>query len=211
MHVLKDATNNFNENMVLGKGGFAVVFKGILNGEPVAVKKFNSATMGTEQVKEFLFETDVIGKLSHLNLVKLLGYCVNSTDRFLVYEYMSAGTLHEHLQSSGHTPLTWAQRRKISLDVARGIEYLHGLTQQKFIHRDLNPSNILLGQDLGAKVSDFGLVRTIEDKSSTSKPAGTFGCLAPEYASMYNPHCSRYAILICQSVLFFFRKRIPCK
>ena len=171
---------------------FAVVFKGILNGELVAVKKFNSATMGTEQVKEFLFEIDVIGKLSHCNLVKLLGYYIHNTERYLVYEYMSAGTLREHLQPSGHTPLTWAQRMKISLDVAHGIDYLYGLTQQKFIHRDLNPSNILLDQDLRAKVSDFGLVRTIEDKSSTLKPAGTFGYLAPEYASMYNPHFSRY-------------------
>ena len=81
---------------------------------------------------------------------------------------------------------------KISLDVAHGIDYLYGLTQQKFIHRDLNPSNILLDQDLRAKVSDFGLVRTIEDKSSTSKPTDIFGYLAPEYVSMYNPHCSRY-------------------
>ena len=192
INVLIDATNNFNDNMILGKGGFAVVFKGILNGELVAVKKFNSATMGTEQVKEFSFEIDVIGKLSHCNLVKLLGYCIHNIERYLVYEYMSAGTLHEHLQPSGHTPLTWAQRMKISLDVAHGIDYLHGLTQQKFIHRDLNPSNILLDQDLRAKVSDFGLVRTTEDKSSTSKPTGIFGYLAPEYVSMYNPHCSRY-------------------
>ena len=84
---------------------------------------------------------------------------------------------------------------KISLDVAHGIDYLHGLTQQKFIHRDLNPSNILLDQDLRAKVSDFGLVRTIEDKSSTLKPAGTFGYLAPEFSREVDDlwhHFSRY-------------------
>ena len=79
INVLIDATNNFNNNMILGKGGFAVVFKCYLNGELVAVKKFNSATMGTEQVKEFSFEIDVIGKLSHHNLVKLLGYCIHNT------------------------------------------------------------------------------------------------------------------------------------
>ncbi|OEL38057.1 Receptor-like kinase TMK4 [Dichanthelium oligosanthes] len=166
--------------MVLGKGAFAVVFKGILNEEPVAVKRFN----GTVQVKEFSLEIDVMGKLSHRSLVKLLGYCTHKTERILVYEYMSGGTLCEHLQPCGHTPLTWAQRMKISLDVARGMEYLHGMTQQSFVHRDLKPSNILLDQDLRAKVSDFGLVRIIGDKSSTSKTAasGDFSTKVDVYA-----------------------------
>ena len=127
INVIIYATNNFNNNIIYGKGLFAVVFKGILNGELVAVKKFNSATMGTEQVKEFLFEIDVIGKLSHRNLVELIGYCIHNNERYLVYEYMSAGTLREHLQPSDHAPLTWAQRMNISLDVANRIEYLYGL------------------------------------------------------------------------------------
>lgn len=182
--VLINATNNFDEDMILGKGGSAVVFKGILNEELVAVMRFNSDTMGTKQFRDFINEINVLGKLSHRNLVKLLGYCIHNTERLLVYEYMPAGTLWEHLKPSGHMPLTWAQRMMISLDVARGIEYLHGMTQQAFIHRDLKSSNILLDQDLRAKVSDFGLIRIAGNKSSTSKAVGTFGYLAPEYASM---------------------------
>ncbi|KAF8652948.1 hypothetical protein HU200_062378 [Digitaria exilis] len=184
INVLTNATNNFDENMILGKGGSAVVFKGVLNDEPVAVKRFNSDTMSTKQAKEFINEIDVVGKLSHRNLVKLLGYCIHNNERLLVYEYMPAGTLWERLKPSDHMPLTWAQRMMISLDVARGIEYLHGMNQQAFI-RDLKPSNILLDQDLRAKVSDFGLIKTAENKSSTSsKAVGTFGYLAPEYAGL---------------------------
>ncbi|KAF8643918.1 hypothetical protein HU200_066638 [Digitaria exilis] len=147
INVLTNATNNFDENMILGKGGSAVVFKGVLNDEPVAVKRFNSDTMSTKQAKEFINEIDVVGKLSHRNLVKLLGYCIHNNERLLVYEYMPAGTLWERLKPSDHMPLTWAQRMMISLDVARGIEYLHGMNQQAFI-RDLKPSNILLGPRL---------------------------------------------------------------
>ncbi|CAL4886934.1 unnamed protein product [Urochloa decumbens] len=184
MNVLMKATNNFDESSVIGRGGTAVVFKGTLNGQDVAIKRFNSSTMGAEQVKGFNLEIEVLGKLNHRNVVKLLGYCVHNTERLLVYEYMSSGTLREHLQPSDrHAPLTWMQRVKISLDVAQGIDYLHGLSHEKLIHRDLKPSNILLDQNLTAKISDFGLVRLSEDKSSTSKTVGTYGYMAPEYAS----------------------------
>ncbi|CAN6273308.1 unnamed protein product [Urochloa humidicola] len=183
MQVLEDATNNFDNSLIIGTGGSGVVFLGTLNdGKSVAIKRFNSAAMDAEQVKQFKFEINDLGKWNHCNVVKLLAYCVHNTEWFLVYEYMSGGTLRERLQPSGRAPLTWMQRMRISLDIAHGIEYLHGLSHKKFIHRDLKPSNILLDEELRAKVSDFGLVRVADDKSSTSKTAGTYGYLAPEYA-----------------------------
>ncbi|KAF6142779.1 hypothetical protein GIB67_023261, partial [Kingdonia uniflora] len=120
-------------------------------------------------------------------LVALLGYCVNGSERLLVYEYMPQRTLGQHLfdrEDDKHTPLTWKQRLSIALDVARGVEYLYSLAQQSFIHRDLKPSNILLGDDMRAKVSDFGLVKNAPDGkySVETRLAGTFGYLAPEYA-----------------------------
>ncbi|KAJ1275439.1 hypothetical protein BS78_05G135600 [Paspalum vaginatum] len=188
MSVLLKATNNFDEGYILGRGGFGVVFKGTLNGKLVAVKRCDSGTMGTKGLQEFMAEIDVLRKVRHRHLVALLGYCTHGNERLLVYEYMSGGTLREHLcdlQQSGYTPLTWTQRMTIALDVARGIEYLHGLAQETFIHRDLKPSNILLDQDLRAKVSDFGLVKLAKDtdKSMMTRVAGTFGYLAPEYAT----------------------------
>ncbi|GJN04346.1 hypothetical protein PR202_ga21889 [Eleusine coracana subsp. coracana] len=188
INVLLNATNNFDEDFILGRGGFGVVYKGTLNGKLVAVKRCDSGTMGTKGLQEFMAEIDVLRKVRHRHLVALLGYCTNGNERLLVYEYMSGGTLREHLcdlQQSGHTPLTWTQRMTIALDVARGIEYLHGLAQETFIHRDLKPSNILLDHDLRAKVSDFGLVKLAKDtdKSMMTRVAGTFGYLAPEYAT----------------------------
>jgi Leucine-rich repeat (LRR) protein len=200
MSVLLKATNNFDEDYILGRGGFGVVFKGTLNGKLVAVKRCDSGTMGTKGLQEFMAEIDVLRKVRHRHLVALLGYCTHGNERLLVYEYMSGGTLREHLcdlQQSGYAPLTWTQRMTIALDVARGIEYLHGLAQETFIHRDLKPSNILLDQDLRAKVSDFGLVKLAKDtdKSMMTRVAGTFGYLAPEYASMFTSHFYKYFVL----------------
>jgi Leucine-rich repeat (LRR) protein len=207
MSVLLKATNNFDEHYVLGRGGFGVVFKGALNGKLVAVKRCDSGTMGTKGLQEFMAEIDVLRKVRHRHLVALLGYCTHGNERLLVYEYMSGGTLREHLcdlQQSGYTPLTWTQRMTIALDVARGIEYLHGLAQETFIHRDLKPSNILLDQDLRAKVSDFGLVKLAKDtdKSMMTRVAGTFGYLAPEYASMSISHYYKYFVSMHHSEFF---------
>jgi hypothetical protein len=199
MSVLLKATNNFDEDYILGTGGFGVVFKGTLNDKLVAVKRCDSGTMGTKGLQEFMAEIDVLRKVRHRHLVALLGYCTHGNERLLVYEYMSGGTLRQHLcdlQQSGYTPLTWTQRMTIALDVARGIEYLHGLAQETFIHRDLKPSNILLDQDLRAKVSDFGLVKLAKDtdKSMMTRVAGTFGYLAPEYASMFTSYFCKYFV-----------------
>ncbi|KAL6582181.1 Receptor-like kinase tmk4 [Orobanche minor] len=189
IQVLRQVTNNFSEENVLGRGGFGVVYKGELHdGTKIAVKRMESGVMGTKGLNEFQAEIAVLTKVRHRHLVALLGYCINGNERLLVYEYMPQGTLSQHLfewQEHGCQPLTWKQRVTIALDVARGVEYLHGLAQQSFIHRDLKPTNILLTDDMRAKVADFGLVKNAPDGkySVETRLAGTFGYLAPEYAA----------------------------
>ncbi|KAI7752165.1 hypothetical protein M8C21_022757 [Ambrosia artemisiifolia] len=189
IQLLREVTDNFSEENVLGRGGFGVVYKGELHdGTKIAVKRMESGVMGTKGLKEFQAEIAVLTKVRHRHLVALLGYCINGNERLLVYEYMPQGTLSQHLfnQREHKTiSLSWKQRVSIALDVGRGVEYLHSLAQQSFIHRDLKPSNILLGDDMRAKVADFGLVRNAPDGkySVETRVAGTFGYLAPEYAA----------------------------
>ncbi|RDX68305.1 Receptor-like kinase TMK4, partial [Mucuna pruriens] len=190
IQVLRQVTENFSENNILGRGGFGVVYKGELHdGTQIAVKRMEYAAMGgSKGMNEFQAEITVLSKVRHRHLVALLGYCINGNERLLVYEYMPQGTLTQHLfdwGENGCAPLTWKQRVAIALDVARGVEYLHSLAQQSFIHRDLKPSNILLGDDMRAKVADFGLVKHAPDGkySVETRLAGTFGYLAPEYAA----------------------------
>ncbi|BFG15510.1 hypothetical protein CerSpe_017840 [Prunus speciosa] len=188
IEVLRKVTNNFSEDTILGRGGFGVVYKGELHdGTRIAVKRMECVAVSTEGMNEFEAEIAFLAKVKHRHLVSLLGYCINGNERLLVYEYMPQGTLTQHLfnwREKGVPPLTWRQRITIALDVARGVEYLHGLAPQSFIHRDLKPSNILLGDDMRAKVADFGLVKHAPDANSVeTRVAGTFGYLAPEYTA----------------------------
>ncbi|KAL3824262.1 hypothetical protein ACJIZ3_020291 [Penstemon smallii] len=188
IQVLRNVTNNFSEANILGRGGFGTVYKGELHdGTTIAVKRMESGVMSEKGLDEFKSEIAVLTKVRHRHLVALLGYCLDGNERLLVYEYMPQGTLSRYLfnwKEEGLKPLEWMKRLIIALDVARGVEYLHGLAHQSFIHRDLKPSNILLGDDMRAKVADFGLVRLAPDgkASIATKLAGTFGYLAPEYA-----------------------------
>ncbi|XP_059659160.1 receptor protein kinase TMK1-like [Cornus florida] len=187
---LKKATNNFSEKNILGRGGFGTVYKGVLDGTTIAVKRMESGVfVGDKCLSEFMSEVNVLSEVRHRNLVGLLGYCLAGDERLLVYEYMPQGPLSRHLfnwKEEGLAPLEWTKRLAVALDVARGVEYLHGLAQQSFIHRDLKPANILLGNDMRAKVADFGLVRLapVGDVSIVTKLAGTFGYMAPEYTKM---------------------------
>ncbi|MCL7029374.1 hypothetical protein MKW94_018282 [Papaver nudicaule] len=188
IEVLRQITDNFSEKNILGRGGFGVVYKGEFhNGTQVAVKRMESNLVEKKGIDEFQAEIAVLTQVRHKHLVALLASCVNGHERLLVYEFMPKGTLSHHLfewNQSGGDPLTWKQRVAIALDVARGVEYLHNYAQQSFIHRDLKPTNILLGDDMRAKVADFGLVKNAPDgnKSLQTQVAGTFGYLAPEYA-----------------------------
>ncbi|KAI3719869.1 hypothetical protein L6452_20774 [Arctium lappa] len=188
IQVLRNVTNNFSPDNVLGRGGFGTVYKGELHdGTKIAVKRMESGVMSEKGLDEFKSEISVLTKVRHRHLVALLGYCLDGNERLLVYEYMPQGTLSRFLfnwKNEDLKPLEWTKRLIIALDVARGVEYLHSLAQQSFIHRDLKPSNILLSDDMHAKVADFGLVRLAPDgkASLVTRLAGTFGYLAPEYA-----------------------------
>ncbi|XP_077230597.1 receptor protein kinase TMK1-like [Tasmannia lanceolata] len=188
IQVLRTMTNNFSEENILGRGGFGTVYKGELqDGTKVAVKRMESGVISGKGLNEFKSEIAVLTKVRHRHLVALLGYCLDGNERLLVYEYMPQGTLGDHLFNwvkLGLKPLEWKKRLSIALDVARGVEYLHSLARESFIHRDLKPTNILLGDDMKAKVADFGLVRLAPDGKGSieTRLAGTFGYLAPEYA-----------------------------
>ncbi|KAL5169652.1 Receptor protein kinase TMK1 [Glycine soja] len=187
---LRKVTNNFASENELGHGGFGTVYKGELeNGIKIAVKRMECGAVSSRALEEFHAEIAVLSKVRHRHLVSLLGYSIEGNERLLVYEYMPMGALSRHLfnwKTLKLEPLSLSHRLTIALDVARAMEYLHGLARQTFIHRDLKSSNILLGDDYRAKVSDFGLVKLAPDgeKSVATKLAGTFGYLAPEYAVM---------------------------
>ncbi|KAJ6715815.1 hypothetical protein OIU74_008537 [Salix koriyanagi] len=190
VQVLRKVTDNFAQKNQLGSGGFGTVYKGELeDGTKIAVKRMEAGVASGKAVDEFQAEIAVLSKVRHRHLVSLLGYSIEGNERLLVYEYMSEGALSMHLfhwKKLNLEPLSWTRRLSIALDVARGMEYLHSMARQTFIHRDLKSSNILLGDDFRAKVSDFGLVKLAPDgeKSVVTRLAGTFGYLAPEYAVM---------------------------
>ncbi|WCJ34193.1 transmembrane kinase 1 [Euphorbia peplus] len=190
VQVLRNVTKNFAPENELGRGGFGVVYRGELDdGTTIAVKRMEAGIISNKALDEFQAEIAVLSKVRHRHLVSLTGYSIEGNERILVYEYMPQGALSRHLfhwKKFNLEALSWKRRLNIALDVARGMDYLHNLAHQSFIHRDLKSSNILLGDDFRAKVSDFGLVRLAPDgdkKSMVTRLAGTFGYLAPEYAA----------------------------
>ncbi|CAL9013711.1 unnamed protein product [Prunus brigantina] len=175
---LSRATDNFSLSNKIGQGGFGAVYYAELRGEKAAIKK-----MDMQASKEFLAELNVLTRVHHLNLVRLIGYCVEGS-LFLVYEYIENGNLSQHLRGSGRDPLPWSNRVQIALDSARGLEYIHEHTVPVYIHRDIKSANILIDMNFHAKVADFGLTKLTE-VGSTSLPTrlvGTFGYMPPEYA-----------------------------
>lgn len=173
------ATDNFGTK--IGSGGFGAVYKGTLPDKSVvAVKKITN--LGIQGKKEFCTEIAIIGNIHHVNLVKLRGFCVRGNQRLLVYEYMNHGSLDRTLFGNGPI-LEWQERFDIALGTARGLAYLHGGCQQKIIHCDIKPENILLHDQFQAKISDFGLSKllTPEQSSLFTVMRGTRGYLAPEW------------------------------
>ncbi|KAK9699727.1 hypothetical protein RND81_08G192000 [Saponaria officinalis] len=139
--------------------------------------------MDMQATKEFLAELKVLSHVHHLNLVRLIGYCVERS-LFLVYEYIENGTLSQHLRGSDRPPLPWTTRVQIALDSARGLEYIHEHTVPVYIHRDIKSPNILIDNKFRAKVADFGLTKLVEVGTSSLPTGlqGTFGYMPPEYA-----------------------------
>ncbi|KAL3624959.1 hypothetical protein CASFOL_031627 [Castilleja foliolosa] len=184
---LADATNQFHDSNMLGRGGFGYVYKGKLgNGKDIAVKRL-SANSG-QGGGEFRNEAVVISKVQHRNLVKLLGCCAEGEEKMLVYEYMPNKSLDFCLFDPAHPSqkvLDWEKRFSIVEEIGRGLLYLHRDSRVKIIHRDLKPSNVLLDEDWNPKISDFGMARIFggnQDQANTSRVVGTYGYMAPEYA-----------------------------
>ncbi|KAH7865333.1 hypothetical protein Vadar_005302 [Vaccinium darrowii] len=181
---IKRATENFDDSRILGEGGFGLVYSGTLDdGRKVAVKVLKRDDH--QGSREFLAEVEMLSRLHHRNLVKLLGICTEDQTRCLIYELVPNGSVESHLHDKEAAPLNWGARMKIALGAARGLAYLHEDSSPRVIHRDFKSSNILLEQDFTPKVSDFGLARTAldeENKHISTHVMGTFGYLAPEYA-----------------------------
>ncbi|KAK9193368.1 hypothetical protein WN944_004065 [Citrus x changshan-huyou] len=177
---LKKATNSFKEE--LGKGGSGAVYKGVLTDErAVAVKRLGDLHQGEEV---FWAEVSTIGKIYHMNLVRMWGFCTEGMHRLLVYEYVENQSLDKHLFSSNF--LGWKERFKVALGTAKGLAYLHHECLEWVIHCDVKPENILLDSEFEPKIADFGLAKLSQRGSNSSQFSqirGTKGYMAPEWAS----------------------------
>ncbi|XP_062199533.1 serine/threonine-protein kinase RIPK-like [Phragmites australis] len=187
---LRAATGNFSRANYLGCGGFGPVYKGAvdddlrpgLRAQAVAIK-YLDLEGGTQGHKEWLAEVFFLGQLRHKNLVKLIGYCYEAEHRMLVYEFMSYGSLENHLFKSVNGALPWMTRMKIAVGAAKGLAFLHD-ADPPVIYRDFKASNILLDSDYSTKLSDFGLAKDGpqgDETHVTTRVMGTHGYAAPEY------------------------------
>ncbi|OIV90181.1 hypothetical protein TanjilG_01377 [Lupinus angustifolius] len=180
---LQIATNNFSNKNILGKGGFGIVYKGVLSdGIIVAVKRLKDGNAIGGEI-QFQTEVEMISLAVHRNLLRLYGFCMTPTERLLVYPYMSNGSVASRLK--GKPVLDWGTRKQIGLGAARGLIYLHEQCDPKIIHRDVKAANILLDDYCEAVVGDFGLAKLLDHKDShvTTAVRGTVGHIAPEYLS----------------------------
>ncbi|KAL8225706.1 hypothetical protein R6Q57_018263 [Mikania cordata] len=182
------ATGNFENDRIIGRGGFGTVYRGLLpDGREVAVKK--KLRDGLEGEREFRAEMEVLSRKGfgwpHPNLVTLYGWCLYGSEKLLVYEYMDGGNLEDIILDK--TGFKWKQRVDVSLDVAHALVFLHHECYPSIVHRDVKASNVLLGKNRRAKVTDFGLARVMDvgDSHISTMVAGTIGYVAPEYGQTW--------------------------
>lgn len=183
---LDHATQSFNAKQELGGGGFGTVYRGKLSdGRMVAVKKLNQG--GSQGIQQFLNEVEVLSKVRHPHLVRLLGCCMERP--LLVYEYVPNGSISQHLHGGKKCDFPWETRLEIAIQTAEALAYLHFLVDPPIFHRDVKTTNILLDKDMKVKIADFGLSRLVVNMDNThisTAPQGTPGYLDPDYHESYH-------------------------
>ncbi|KAL4333611.1 hypothetical protein GQ457_07G018980 [Hibiscus cannabinus] len=204
---IKRITFQFKEK--LGQGGYGTVFKGTLSNDvSVAVKLLNNFKGNGE---EFINEVGSMGRIHHVNVTRLVGFCADGYNRALVYEYLPNESLEKFIfeDKSENRSLSWEKLHEIALGIAKGIEYLHQGCEQRILHFDIKPHNILLDEDFNPKISDFGLAKLCsKEQSAVSMTAarGTMGYIAPEVLSRnfgnvsYKSDVYSYGMLLLEMV-----------
>ncbi|KAK9104352.1 hypothetical protein Scep_021196 [Stephania cephalantha] len=199
---LVEATRGFSSDELLGSGGFGRVYRGTLrpssssndhknnNNNTVAEVAVKCVSHDSKQgFREFMAEISSVGRLQHKNLVQMRGWCRKSNELMLVYEYMANGSLNKWIFDKPKKVLNWEGRRRVLIDVAEGLSYLHHGWDQVVLHRDIKSSNILLDSEMRARLGDFGLAKLYQhgQAPNTTRVVGTLGYLAPELANVASP------------------------